>query len=146
MTIQTPNYYVKNLKDLNTRYNIILSEFKTTWPKHKTHPSITQYSDSIKTDEENLEELQADFFQLKNDLENNIREILRNIRRTNIKIGILNKDNEVLSTKLNRMNNSNAASIGMVDDIQLRYNQYLLGNVIFGFAIIAFGYNKFNGK
>ena len=146
MTIQTPNYYVKNLKDLNTRYNIILSEFKTTWPKYKTYPSITQYSDSIKTDEENLEELQADFFQLKNDLESNIREILKNIRRTNIKIGILNKENEILSTRLNRMKNSNAASVGMVDDIQLRYNQYLLGNVIFGFAIIAFGYNKFNRK
>ena len=146
MIIQTPDYYVKNLKDLNIRYNIILSEFKTTWPKYKTYPSITQYSDSIKTDEENLQELQGEFFQLKNDLENNIREILKNIRRTNNKISVLNKENKILSTKLNRLNNSNEASIGMVDDIQLRYNQYLLGNIIFSFAIIAFGYNKFNEK
>ena len=138
--IQTPNYYVNMLKELNIRYNIILSEFNTTWPKHKTFPNIAQYSDAINIDEENLEELQSDFFQLKNDLEKNIKKYLQNIKVVDKKINNLDEENNILYKKLQDIKNSDSASKGMVDDIQLTYNQYLLANLILCSGIITFGY------
>ena len=146
MTIQTPNYYAKILKELNVRYYIILSEFATTYPKYKTNPTITQYSDAIKTDEENLQELQSEFFQLKNNLENNISELGRDVFRTNRKISILDKENKILSSKITNMDNSSAAAIGMFNDIQLQYNQYLFGNVLLGLIIIGASYNFYRNK
>ena len=146
MTIQTPDYYAKVLKELNIRYYIILSEFATTYPKYKTNPTITQYSDAIETDEENLQELQSEFFQLKNNLENNISELGRDVFRTNRKISILDKENKILSSKITNMDNSSAAALGMFNDIQLQYNQYLFGNVLLGLIIIGASYNFYRNK
>jgi len=146
MTIQTPNYYTKLLKELNTRYYIILSEFTKTYPKYKTYPTLSQYSDAIETDEQNLQELQSEFFQLKNNLENNISELGRDIFRNNRKISIIEKENKIFSTKITGMNDSSAAAIGMFNDIQLQYNQYLFGNILLGIVIIGTGYKFYQNQ
>ena len=146
MTIQTPNYYTKLLKELNTRYYIILSEFANTYPKYKTYPTLSQYSDSIETDEQNLQELQSEFFQLKNNLENNISELERDIFRNNRKISVLEKENKILSSKITGMNDSSAAAVGMFNDIQLQYNQYLFGNFLLGIVIVGAGYKFYQNQ
>ena len=136
MAVSTPKYYGNSLRDLDQRYRIIISEFTETYPEAKTFPNMTEYTNSLQIDENNLNQVQGDLFQLNNKLEKDIKTLEITINRTNKKIAKVEKENKFLKKRLYGISGSKNAAIGMLDDIQLRYNQKLLGNVIF-FIVLA---------
>ena len=139
MVITTPKYYADSLKDLDNRYYYILEEFSNSYPYAKTYPDEQNYIDALQTIENDLNETEGELFQLNNNLERDIRTLGRDSKIINKKINEIQKENTYLKKRLKGMSGSKEAAIGMFDDIQLRYNQYLLGNCIFFIAIIGVG-------
>ena len=88
-------------------------------------------------DSGNLLELQADFFKLRDEIQNEIRKKANHINKMDIQIQILEKKNKKLLKELTNLENDNAASKGMLTDIQLRYNEYLVGNWILFISLIG---------
>ena len=139
MAFTTPKYYSDSLQNLDVKYGLILQEFSKTYPHAKIDPDDQKYTDDFQTIENNLHETEGELFQLNNNLERDIRTLGREIKKVNKEINNIEKENKHLKKRLNGMSGSKEAAIGMFDDIQLRYNQYLLGNCIFFIAIIGVG-------
>ena len=137
MAIGTPQYYSDSLKTLEQRYYIILENFREAYPYAKTYPDDVDYINNFEFQESNLQEVQKDLFELNNNLEKNIRQLEKNINLTNKKISAVDKENKFLKKRIFGVSGSKDAAMGMFDDIQLRYNQYLLGNVIFFILLIG---------
>ena len=127
----------EKIKELNERYKIILNEFTHTYPEYKVYPEIETISQSFAADSGNLLELQAEFFQLRDNIQHEIQERSNKIDKTDIQIKILEEKNKKLMGELNGLENDKDASIGMLDDIQLRYNEFLLGNWILFISVVG---------
>ena len=80
---------------------------------------------------------QADFFKLRDEIQSEITKKANHINKMNKKIKNLEKKNKKLLKDLTNLENDNAASSGMLNDIQLRYNEYLLGNWILFISLIG---------
>ena len=130
MVGNTPQYYTDSLKTLEQRYYIILENFREAYPYAKTDPDDIDYIDNLELEESNLDEVQGDLFQLNNNIEKDIMTLEKIINATNKKISAVDKENRFLKKRIYRVSGSKEAAMGMFDDIQLRYNQYLLGNII----------------
>ena len=132
--------YIMNkqkIKELNQRYNIILDEFTHTYPSYKTFPDVTKFAQKYATDNGNLTKLQAEFFQFKDNLQTEITKSDRTIKKTDIQIQILEKKITLLKKEIDYLENDNEAAEGMLDDVQLRYNQFLVGNWILLIVLIG---------
>lgn len=127
----------EKIKELNERYKIILNEFAHTYPQYKVYPEIETISKSFAVDSGNLLELQTEFFQLRDNIQHEIQQRSNKIDNTDIQIKILEEKNKKLMGKLNGLENDKDASIGMLDDIQLRYNEFLLGNWILFISLVG---------
>ena len=127
----------EKIKELNERYKIILNEFAHTYPQYKVYPEIETISKSFAADSGNLLELQTEFFQLRDNIQHEIQQRSNKIDKTDIQIKILEEKNKKLMSKLNGLENDKDASIGMLDDIQLRYNEFLLGNWILFISLVG---------
>jgi len=107
--------YIMNkqkIEELNQRYDIILNEFTHVYPSYKTFPDVTKFAQKYATDNGNLTKLQA-------------------------QIQILEKKIASLKKEINYLENDNEAAEGMLDDVQLRYNQFLVGNWILLIVLIG---------
>ena len=128
MTIKDPKYYKDQLAELDTRYTIVLNQFTKIYPKYKTWPSVSANVKEMGVDRGNLQEVQADFFQFRDNLEADIETLAADIVRVNKQITVLEGENKLLLKELGGLDDLAAGATGMFDDIQLRYNQYLIGN------------------
>ena len=81
--------------------------------------------------------MQTEFFQLRDNIQHEIQQRSNKIDKTDIQIKILEEKNKKLISKLNGLENDKEASIGMLDDIQLRYNEFLLGNWILFISLVG---------
>ena len=125
------------INELNERYKIVLNEFTDIYPKYRVYPDMETISKDFAIDSGNLLELQADFFKLRDEIQNEIRKKAKHINKMDIQIQILEKKNKKLLKELTNLENDNAASKGMLTDIQLRYNEYLVGNWILFISLIG---------
>ena len=135
MTIKEPKYYKDRLNELDTRYTIVLNQFTKIYPKYKTWPSVSENAKEMGIDRGNLQEVQADFFQFRDNLETDMEALAASILRTNKQITVLEGENKILLKELGSLEDQAAGAVGMFDDIQLRYNQFLIANwMLFGAA------------
>ena len=139
MESRTPEYYSNKLKELNQNYYLILNEYIQQYPKSKTYSKIPSYAKALDDDKINFEKIQSDFFMLKNELEKDIENMAKDIKNVDKMIIKLNKDNKKLNNSLSNLEQSSETAIGMFNDAQKQYNEYLLGNTYLFFGIIGVG-------
>lgn len=140
MTSDTNNNSYKNtLKELNQKYYLLLSEYTRTYPNYKLYSStIPAFKKSLEDDKNSLIDVQNDFFLLKNALEKENNTISSKIIRLNDMIKNINKENKTLKSSIKGLKEASESAMGMFDDAQRLYNQYLLGNIyLFGGVIGA---------
>ena len=125
------------INELNERYKIILNEFTHTYPEYRVYPNIDTISKEFAIDSGNLLGLQSEFFKLRDDIQSEIMKRAKNINKVDVQIKILENKIKVLMGKLTSLENDKAASEGMLDDIQFRYNEFLLGNWIMFVALVG---------
>ena len=134
---KTPIYYKNTLKELDQKYYLILNEYSQIYPKSKTYSKIPAYKKSLEEDTSNLQDLQNDFFLLRNELENEIENMSKEINKTDKMITKLDKDNEKLNSSLSGLEQASDSAVGMFNDSQLLYNNYLLGNCYLLMGIVG---------
>jgi hypothetical protein len=127
ISIQKPVFYDSKIKELDQRYKLIMNELSNNYTNNQ----------NTKTDEKNIENLQNDFFLLKNSLLNNIEIVSDNITRYDLLINKIVKQNEHLKKKYNEMRQKNSGSKGFARDTQVLYNQYLMGNFFIGLVALS---------
>ena len=132
--------------ELNQRYNIIIGEIVKTYPNYKANPKFNTYEESYKTNINNLQNLQADVFLLKNDLNKNINTTQQDITRVDEVIFKLEEENNVLKQRLADLNNSDNAAHGMLTDSKTLYLQQLVGNWILFLSLGVAAYSVFSGN
>ena len=122
--------YTKKLDELNDGFYLILDELVTVLPNYRTYPTLTVYSEKYGKNLQNFKENQADFFMLKNEMENDLGNIDETIETKNSKINQLDSEIKVLKDKLDSLTNSNDAGEGMLTDTELLHYQNYTGNWI----------------
>ena len=100
--------------------------------------TIPAFKKSLEDDKNSLIDVQNDFFLLKNALEKENNTISSKIIRLNDMIKNINKENKTLKSSIKGLKEASESAMGMFDDAQRLYNQYLLGNIyLFGGVIGA---------
>jgi len=126
--IQKPEYFESKIKELDQRYNLIMNELSNNY---------TNNNKNIKKDEKNIENLQNEFFILKNTIINNTESLTDHITNYDSKINKLLKQNNQLKKSYDEMKQKNSGSKGFARDTQVLYNQYLMGNFFIGLVTIS---------
>jgi len=133
-------------KDINQRYTIIIGEIVKSYPNYKTNPKFTEYENSYTTNINNLKQLQADIFLLKNELSKNIDRNQQDIAHIDETLFNLEEENKVLRQKLADLNNSDNAAHGMLYDSTTLYRHQLAGNWLLFLSLGTAAYIVFSGK
>ena len=126
--IQKPEYFESKIKELDQRYNLIMNELSNNY---------TNNNKNIKKDEKNIENLQNEFFILKNTIINNTESLTDHITNYDSKINKLLKQNNQLKKSYDEMKQKNSGSKGFARDTHVLYNQYLMGNFFIGLVTIS---------
>lgn len=132
-----PTYYEKSLKELNKRYYLILDNIASLFPKNKLYPEFPGYAKPFTKEMSDLDKIQSDFVVFKTDLESDSDHMDKDIRLVNEEIAQLDKDNKMLKSKLALLTTSGDASVGMLQDTKLLYNQELSGNWLLFFILVG---------
>jgi hypothetical protein len=126
-SIQKPAYYDSKIKELDQRYNLIMNELSNNYRNNQ----------NTKKDEKNIENLQNEFFLLKNTLLSNIEFVSDNITRYDLRINKILKQNEQLKKKYNEIRQKNSGAKGFARDTHVLYSQYLMSNFFLGLVTVS---------
>jgi len=143
---KTPQYYNKELLELNTRYELILNQVTNTYPKAKAYSEIKSYEKIYENKQSKLDELNSDFFLFRNSIEKDISSLNKNIIIANNKIKIIEEDNKKLTAELKNLENQKEGAIGLYDDTQYWYNFSKTENIIYFLALCGIGYGIYINK
>jgi hypothetical protein len=125
--------YTRKLGEINDGFYIILDELVTVTPNYRTYPKVNVYSEKYSKSLQDFKANQADFFMLKNEMENDLDIIDKNIENKNSQINKLDSEIKILKDKLDSLTNSNDAGAGLLTDTELLHNQKYTGNwILFG--------------
>jgi hypothetical protein len=152
MSLPTPEYYRKELEELNTGYNISLQEVLKIMPEYKLANAISKISKksnlylSYSKNENKLKRTEQNIFNLKNSIEKDSYAVEESIKRMN---KIIKKEEEKhvkLKEHYNQLLSTDNAAKGMLFDTQLIYNQQYIGNLLLTAIILFYGktiYSKY---
>ena len=132
--------YTKKLGEINDGFYIILDELVTITPNYRTYPKVNVYSENYGKSLQDFKANQADFFMLKNEMENDLDIIDKNIENKNSQINKLDSEIKILKDKLDSLTNSNDAGAGLLTDTELLHNQKYTGNWILLGTILGLCY------
>ncbi len=142
--METPSYFNQNIKELNQRYFLIIDEIVKTFPKYKSSPKLNSFEEPYNKNINNLRNLQAEYFLLKNNLNKNTDELQKEIKQIDDVLYVLEEEIKVLTRELRDLNNSDNAASGMFTDSRNLYNIQFFGNTILFIIIFSMGVSSFS--
>jgi FtsZ-binding cell division protein ZapB len=126
MNYNTPEYYKQKIKELDTKFSLILDEIIKSYSIYKMNPDYPEYQNLYSSNMSNLEKTKSDIFLLQNSLENDNQKIIDYITIADTKIEQLKDKNNILKSKFKYLYESNNTSDGLIDETQYLYNMKLL--------------------
>lgn len=127
------------LNKLDARWREALKRYVELYPKatvFKDSPTIGAQFDKSNSDIENI---QADLFKFKNNMETNIISLANSFTRVDEKITNFKKQNKKLKQKLSSLKGQKEGAQGMFVDSQFLYRQFYIGNWILFLSIVGMG-------
>jgi hypothetical protein len=132
--------YTAQLNEVNDGFYLILDELVTLLPNYRTYPNLPIYAENYGVALQNFKENQADFFMLKNEMENDLQMIDNTIEIKNSQINKLDTEIKVLKERLDSLINTNDAGEGLLTDTELLHNQKYVGNIILLITVLGLCY------
>jgi hypothetical protein len=132
--------YTTQLNEINDGFYLIIDELVLLIPNYRTYPNLPTYAENYGAALQNFKEIQAEFFMLKNNIENDLQVIDNNIEIKNSQIGVLDAEINVLKDRLDSLINSNDAGEGLLTDTELLHNQKYVGNMILLITVLGLCY------
>lgn len=124
--------YIKKINTLKEDYANLLREFKEKYTIYEV--SVANGGDNgyakpqLEEIEKKLIKIQNDFFTIKNEIQVNITEMSKEIKKKDAEIDIITKQNEELKKKIAAAQDRKQGSAGKIYDELILYNQHNLGN------------------
>ena len=143
MSTKTPEQHKEQIKELDTRYQIILREVKNSFSYAKAYPSLSAYTDKYEKSKSSLDELNKDLFLEKDLLQSDIQLIASKISVTIKKILAVEKENAKLMLELQGLDNKKQGAIGMYNDSRYWYNFHRGENIVYFIALCILGYGVY---
>jgi len=140
MPSKSPEQYNQQLKNLDTKYNLILNELTSAFPYAKTYPKIEKYQKNYSNDEGNLTKLNSDLFLFTQSLQGDINDVSNSISRIVKQVTKLEKDNKILMIELQSLSNKSAGAVQAYSDSNFIYNYKYYENLVFFLIISGLGY------
>lgn len=126
MNYNTPEYYKQKIKELDTKFSLIINEIIKSYSIYKMNPDYPEYQNLYSSNMSNLEKTKSDIFLLQNSLENDNQKIIDYITIADTKIEQLQDENNILKSKFKYLYESNNTADGLIDETQYLYNMKLL--------------------
>jgi len=130
-----PHYYQTQLTTLNGDFSISLDEMTKSYPYAKAYPDSSTMSDKFNSDQAAMNTVRGNLFLFKDSLLQDIETIALTSARINKQVNKLNKDNGILKTSMQGLENASEGAIGMYDDTRTLYNKGLLENWLYFIVI-----------
>ena len=127
------------LNKLDTRYIAALKTHAELYPQYKVFNDSPTIAKQYETNENNIANIQAKFFNFKNNLETNIISISTSATRIDEEITNLQKQNKVLKRKQSSLAGHKEGARGMYVDSKFLYRQFYLGNWLVVLTLVGFG-------
>ena len=130
MGIERPQYFAARFSELTQRYGVVVGEMAGAFPPHAMSPSDPAASQKFAEDQGNLQQLQADTFQLRSQLEADMETLTAVTTRLNARIATIEEENEELEAELAGLDRQSQSARGRLDDSVFLYREAVLSNVI----------------
>lgn len=140
MTKHSPSYYSSKLDTFNRDFLIHLNELVESFPYAKTYPNIQSYTKRYELDKGAMDKTRSDIFILKDHIQQDIKRVDITTNKTIVQITKLEKDNAILTLKLQGLENKREGALGLYDDSKELYNLKLLENWLMVLFITGIGY------
>jgi DNA repair exonuclease SbcCD ATPase subunit len=146
MEIQKPDYYKKKINELDQQYNQVIYQLSNTQPMYFSNKSNNGYKILYEDDLKKLTQVQSNFKDLLDNLQDNIIRLSSEIEKGDIYVKDILKNNNNLSKKKTGLKNMTEAALGSLQDKQLIYNQKILSNLFVGIGIIGLSFFYYTRK
>lgn len=134
---RSPHYYKKETEELNKRFSISIEEMTRTFPFHKAYPLVPSMQNEYIFDSEQFNRVQADFFTLKDNLQQDIDTIAKQTASVDRELTKVEKENAKMMVQLSSLDNQKQGAVGMFEDSRESYDLEYLKNVIFGAGVLG---------
>ena len=139
---QSPEHYRKSIEELNSRFFLSIQEMTSSFPYAKAYPKVQSLQDTYIHDSGAFNSVQAELFQLKDGLQQDIDSTAEETAKLNDKIEQISKDNAKRMFSLSSLENQKQGAEGMYEDAREEYDTQYLVNVLMGVcALGVIGYN-----
>jgi len=133
------NYTVK-LRELNHIHHLALEQYKKSFPRHSANVKNVLYRKEYEKDKSALTKVNAKLFLLENEVNNELAEQEKQIKKSDRKIKIQKKVNDVLSNLQSSQDDKDKALIEMAKDLKDTQSERLMYLFDMGLGISLLGY------
>lgn len=143
--LKSPSYYKDNLSELNKRFNTIINSMKTTYLNYLLAPSDSNTRLYL-VDTQKLKKLNLDYNSMLVEIQNNIKNVKKNISNKDSNIKNIKTEKNKLEIKLEDLYNSDNAAIGVLNDNKENLHISIAENIFLTIIMISafYIYTKVN--
>ena len=132
--------YTEKLKDYDSRFYLILTDYKNFYVQSKLNTDSSNAENAFYREKSMLSDNEKNLFLLRNDVEKGIKKINKELIQLEKTLVKEQKNNKVLSSKEESLESLSAASIQMLKDKNVAYNQRLITIFNLTIGILASGF------
>ena len=144
MRLKSPEHYKESFAELSQRYGIVVNEMASAFPAYAFAPGDPAASQKFSREQSNLQQLQADTFQLRSQLEADMETLAETAGSLNRSISSLEDKNKKLENQLSSLDRQSQSARGRLDDSVYLYREALLTNILLAVASCGAGYLALN--
>jgi len=135
-SLKSPSYYKDNLSEYNSRFNAIINSMRTSYLNYILAPSDGNTNKYI-ADTQRLKKLNLDYSSMLVELENNIKNVQKNISNKDNNIKKIKEKKNKLENKLENLYDMDNAALGKLSDNKKYLYISIAENIILIMVILA---------
>jgi hypothetical protein len=138
------NTFKQILNDKDVGFYLVLNDIVTTYINYKKYPDNQSYKITMNNTETKLSDIKSEIFLLKNEIENDLDNMNKDIKIFDDEINNISNLNEILKNEYDTLIKSNNASYGRMIEKKEVYRFKLFDIILLSVFIIYILYNLFN--
>jgi hypothetical protein len=134
MSLTSPSKFQKEFHSLYQMFNMSLEEMSLSYPSFKLGINKNTYPN----DKQSFNNIQANIFALQNQLFSSSQKAEQKINQLNTTITTVNKENAILTDRVNNFGSVGLAAKGELKMQKVLYNELYMHNIILGSLILLY--------
>ena len=134
MSLASPSQIEKRFNSLSHMFNMSLEEMAKSYPLYKLGKDKTTYP----KDKQQFNNIRANIFELQNSLFSSTEEVEQQINILNTQITAINKENSILSERVNNFGSIGLAAKGELKIQKILYRELYASNILLVILILLY--------